>query len=541
MSMDHPAGKQTLSGTAEARRLAESRQGVPWRRWGPYLSERQWGTVREDYSADGDAWAYFPHDHARSRAYRWGEDGIAGFGDDQLNLCLGLALWNERDPILKERLFGLTNSEGNHGEDVKELYYYLDATPSHSWMRMLYKYPQAAFPYARLVEENRRRSTNDPEFELLDTGLFDGDRYFDVEITYAKGAPDDILMEIVATNRGPDPAPLHILPQLWARNTWSWKPGVAKPMLRRIASGEIVARRPRLPAMRLVCDGAPELLFCENETNSERLWGQKAAGYFKDGINDHVVGGDGAAVNPAGFGTKAASHYKLLIPGGASARLAALVSRWNDPNSEERHLLSLLRGHRVKRLLARMLDESEFLSEYGIRAVSKRHEHEPFVFEHQGDRFSVGYVPGESLNNAFGGNSNWRGPIWMPVNYLLIESLRRFHRYYGDEFTVECPTGSGRMMTLDEVARELSRRLSLLFLKDDSGRRPVFGDSERHRNDPAFRDHVLFYEYFHGDTGRGIGASHQTGWTGLVALLLADLARDAAQAGDRHEIAVAAE
>jgi hypothetical protein len=221
--------------------------------------------------------------------------------------------------------------------------------------------------------------------------------------------------------------------------------------------------------------------------------------------------------------------------------LAALVSRWNDPNSEERHLLSLLRGHRVKRLLARLLDESEFLSEYGVRAVSKRHEHEPFVFEHRGERFSVGYVPGESLNNAFGGNSNWRGPIWMPVNYLLMESLRRFHRYYGDDFTVECPTGSGRMMTLDEVARELSRRLSLLFLKDDSGRRPIFGDSERHRNDPAFRDHVLFYEYFHGDTGRGIGASHQTGWTGLVALLLADRARDAAQAGDRHELAVAAE
>ena len=321
MSMDHPAGKQTLSGTAEARRLAEARQGVPWRRWGPYLSERQWGTVREDYSADGDAWAYFPHDHARSRAYRWGEDGIAGFGDDQLHLCLGLALWNGQDPILKERLFGLTNSEGNHGEDVKELYYYLDATPSHSWMRMLYKYPQAAFPYALLVEENRRRGTNDPEFELLDTGAFDGNRYFDVEITYAKAAPDDILMEIVATNRGPDSAPLHVLPQLWARNTWSWKPGVAKPMLRRTASGEIVATRPRLPAMRLVCDGAPELLFCENETNVRRLWGQDAAGYFKDGINDYVVGGDGAAVNPAGFGTKAAAHYKLLIPGGASARV----------------------------------------------------------------------------------------------------------------------------------------------------------------------------------------------------------------------------
>src|SRR5689334_14466335 len=240
---------------AEMQRLLEARDGVPWRRWGSYLSERQWGTVREDYSEHGNAWEYFTHDHARSRAYRWGEDGIAGFGDDELRLCLAVALWNERDPILKERLFGLTNQEGNHGEDVKELYYYLDATPTHSWMRMLYKYPQAEFPYARLVEENRRRGADDPEFELLDSGAFDGNRYFDVEITYAKAAPDDILINIVATNRGPDPAPLHILPHLWARNTWSWKKGDAKPVLRRIPSGEIVATRPRLPAMRLICDG----------------------------------------------------------------------------------------------------------------------------------------------------------------------------------------------------------------------------------------------------------------------------------------------
>src|SRR4051812_742289 len=321
MLTGHPVRNQGLTQTAEERRLGEARQGEPWRRWGPYPSERQWGTVREDYSDHGNAWDHFPHDHARSRAYRWGEDGIAGFADDQLHLCLGVALWNGQDPILKERLFGLTNSEGNHGEDVKELYYYLDATPSHSWMRMLYKYPQAAFPYAQLVEENGRRGTDEPEFELLDTGVFDGDQYFDVEITYAKAEADDILMEIVATNRGPDPAPLHVLPQLWARNTWSWKSGIAKPMLRRTKAGEIVATRPHLPAMRLVCDGAPDLLFCENETNTRRLWSQDSAGYFKDGINDYVVGGDRGAVNPAGFGTKAASHYKLMIPGGGSVRV----------------------------------------------------------------------------------------------------------------------------------------------------------------------------------------------------------------------------
>src|SRR6266851_5182169 len=302
--------------TAEAARLEEIHHGKHWRRWGPYLSERQWGTVREDYSEYGTAWDYFSHDHARSRAYRWGEDGIGGFGDDQLLLCLGLALWNGRDPILKERLFGLTNSEGNHGEDVKELYYYLDGTPTHSWMRMLYKYPQAEFPYAQLVEENRRRGSNDPEFELLDTGVFDDNRYFDVEITYAKAAPDDILMEVVATNRGSEEAPLHIIPQLWARNTWSWKPGAAKPVLRRVGASEIVATHPQMPAMRLVCDGAPELLFCDNESNAGRLWGCERSGYPKDAINDFVVAGDRTAVNPDRFGTKAAAHYRFNVPAG---------------------------------------------------------------------------------------------------------------------------------------------------------------------------------------------------------------------------------
>jgi hypothetical protein len=322
MNAKHGATRQVkLADTAEVRRLDAARDSTAWRRWGPYLSERQWGTVREDYSEHGNAWEHFPHDHARSRAYRWGEDGIAGFSDDQQYLCLGLALWNGRDPILKERLFGLTNSEGNHGEDVKELYYYLDATPTHSWMRMLYKYPQAEFPYARLVEENRRRGSADPEFELIDTGVFDGNRYFDVEVTYAKAAPDDILMEVVATNRGSESAILHLLPQFWFRNTWSWKPGIGRPALRRDGAAGIIATHPSMPTMRLVCDGVPELLFCDNETNAGRLWGQQRPGYFKDGINDYVVSGRQDTVNPAGAGTKAAAHYRMVLDAGGSARL----------------------------------------------------------------------------------------------------------------------------------------------------------------------------------------------------------------------------
>ncbi|HJU15181.1 MAG TPA: glucosidase [Stellaceae bacterium] len=871
-----------LDRPAEAVRLEEIRKGVRWRRWGPYLSERQWGTVREDYSEYGTAWEYFPHDHARSRAYRWGEDGIAGFSDDQALICLALALWNGRDPILKERLFGLTNSEGNHGEDVKELYYYLDATPTHSYMRMLYKYPQAAFPYSELVEENRRRGMAEPEFELIETGVFADNRYFDVEIEYAKADPDDILMQITVHNRAAEAAVLHVLPQLWARNTWAWKPGSPKPHLQAGADGAIIAEHPQLGALRLLCEGRPDLLFCDNETNVRRLWGMNSAcGFFKDGINDYVVRGDRAAVNPERVGTKAAAHYRFDLAAGESARLrlrltrtetaatladfdpvmrrrqeeadefyaalqcdiadpdarlvqrqalsgmlwskqfyyfdipewldgdpgqppppparrygrnadwrhlnnadiismpdkweypwyaawdlafhcvtlayidpgfaknqlillrrewymhpngqlpayewafgdvnppvhawatwrvyeidrahhggkgdraflervfhklminftwwvnrkdaegrnifqggflgldnigifdrsaplptggsinqsdgtawmamyalnmmrialelalddhvyediaskffehflyiaeamtniggdgiglwdeedefyydvlhlpggqrvplrvrsmvgliplfavevldasvfarlpafsarmhwfldhrphlAQLVSRWRDANQSEQHLLSLLRGHRMKRLLRRMLDESEFLSDYGVRSLSKFHEKHPYVFEHAGHRFSVGYVPGESNSGVFGGNSNWRGPIWMPVNFLLIESLQRFHSYYGDDFKVECPTGSGRLLHLGEIAAELARRLCRIFQVDEFGNRAVFGGSPLHRDDPQFRDHVLFYEYFHGDTGRGIGAAHQTGWTGLIALLL---------------------
>jgi hypothetical protein len=871
------------AGTAEGLRLAEIGRGIRWRRWGTYLSERQWGTVREDYSANGDAWNYFPHDHARSRAYRWGEDGIAGWGDDQLLLCLALALWNGRDPILKERFFGLSNPEGNHGEDVKEQYYYLDGTPTHSYMRMLYKYPQAAFPYDLLVAENHRRGRDAPEFELLDTGVFADDRYFDIEVEYGKAAVDDILMRITVHNCAAEPAVLHVLPQLWARNIWSWKEASMKPRLVARDDHSVSIDHPLLPPMRLACCGHPEILFCDNETNVRRLEGTSAPGaYFKDGINDYLVRGDHAAVNPARLGTKAAAHYLLRLAGGEeqqlrlrlthdegvigldtfddlmdrrraeadefyatlqhdiadpdgrrvqrqafagmlwnkqfyyfdvpewlagdplrppppeprkhgrdadwphlnncdiiampdkweypwyaswdlafhslilaqidpgyaksqlllltrdwymhpngqlpayewafgdvnppvhawaawrvyeidreqrggqgdraflerlfhklmlnftwwvnrkdvdghnifqggflgldnvgifdrsaplptggtinqsdgtawmamytlnlmrialelalddhvyediaskffehflyiaeamtniggngiglwdeadefyydvlhlpdgkriplklrsmvgliplfavevldatvfsrlpgfSARthwfldhrpqLARLVSRWRDPSAGERHLLSLLRGHRMKRLLSRMLDETEFLSEYGVRSLSKYYLDNPYVFQHAGHEIEVHYVPGEARSGLFGGNSNWRGPVWLPVNSLIIESLRRFHSYYGDDFKVECPAGSGQFLHLGEVAAELSRRLCRLFLRDENGRRPVFGDSPLQQQDPRFRDHVLFYEYFDGDTGRGCGASHQTGWTGIVTLLLA--------------------
>jgi hypothetical protein len=896
---------------AEQKRLAaaEARQ---WQKWGPYLSERQWGTVREDYSAHGNAWEYLPHDHARSRAYRWGEDGIAGLSDDQSRLCLSLALWNGKDPILKERIFGLTNSEGNHGEDVKELYYYLDATPTHSYLKMLYKYPQREFPYAQLVEENRRRGKEQPEFELLDTGIFDDDRYFDVFVEYAKAGPDDILMLVTVHNRGPETATIHLLPQLWFRNTWSWKNGAAKPELTVTNDGAIAARHHELGSYRLYCEGSPELLFCDNETNSRRLYGRSdAQGQFKDSFHEYVISGNKSAVNPQQAGTKAAAHYTLTVPASGSvgvrlrlsatnttsspsplngeragvrgetdrhrsspsdefaefdkffslrrneaddfyaelqkdiadpdtrlvqrqafagmiwskqffyydvpewikgdcnqppppaerkhgrnrewshlnnadiismpdkweypwyaawdlafhciplamvdaefaksqlvlltrewymhpngqlpayewafgdvnppvhawatwrvfqmdrkqrraqnpddpgdlaflervfhklmlnftwwvnrkdaqgrnifqggflgldnigcfdrsaplptggfinqadgtawmamyslnlmhialelARhnptyqdiatkffehflhiaeamnniggegiglwddqdqfyydvlnlpngsmvplkvrslvgliplfavevlesslldevpefkerlewflsyrpdLANLVSRWNEPGMKQRHLLSLLRGHRMKCLLRRMLDETEFLSDFGIRAISRHHLDNPYEFHTNGSTMSVGYQPAESNSGLFGGNSNWRGPIWMPVNYLLIESLQKFHHYYGDDFKVECPTGSGQFKTIAAVADELSLRLSRLFLKGEDDQRPVLKYHAKLASDPHFKDYVLFHEYFHGDNGRGVGASHQTGWTGLIAKLL---------------------
>jgi hypothetical protein len=853
----------------------------PWRKWGPYLSERQWGTVREDYSPDGSAWQYFPHEQARSRAYRWGEDGIAGLSDSGQRLCLALALWNGRDPILKERLFGLTNAEGNHGEDVKELYYYLDATPTHSYLKMLYKYPQREFPYGLLVENNRRHGRSKPEFELLDTGVFDDDRYFDVFVEYAKSSPEDILMLVGVHNRGPEEAAIRILPQLWFRNTWSWKEGAPKPEISLSTDGVAAARHPKLGTYYLHAEGATEWLFCDNETNVRRLYGVQARGFFKDGFHDYVIKGDRKAVNPANKGTKAAAHYELTVPSGgmtsvrlrltdtmehdvfggfdsmfakcrqeadafyrdlqagipdADARnvqrqafagliwskqfyyfdvpewlrgdpaqpppppqrrhgrnwewqhvnnadiismpdkweypwyaawdlafhciplalvdpefakaqlvfltrewymhpngqlpayewafgdvnppvhawatwrvfqidrkrrggsgdlaflervfhklmlnftwwvnrkdaqgrnifqggflgldnigvfdrssplpavgfisqadgtswmamyslnlmrialelalhnpvyediatkffehflhiaqamtnmaetgqglwdekdsffydvlhlhddrvvplkvrsmvgliplfavetlepemlrklpgfdrrlnwflnyrpdLAQLVSRWTKPGLGERRLLSLLRGHRMKCLLRRMLDETEFLSDYGVRALSRHHLDHPYVFSDCGQELSVLYQPAESDSGMFGGNSNWRGPIWFPVNYLIVESLQKFHHYYGDDFTIECPTGSGRFITIDQVAQELTARLTKLFLRNADGRRPLFEGCEKLQRDPHFRDNILFYEYFHGDSGRGVGASHQTGWTGLIAKLL---------------------
>ncbi len=867
--------------TREGARLLEAREGVAWRRWGPYPSDRQWGTVREDYSADGEAWTSLPHDHARSRAYRWGEDALAGFGEEKLRWCLGLALWNRHDPILKERLFGLTNAEGNHGEDVKELYYHLDATPTHSYLKMLYKYPQRAYPYERLLEENRSRGQDRPEFELIDTGLFDDGRYFDVFVEYAKAAPDDILMRVRIVNRGPDEAQLSVLPQLWARNDWSWSDGVARPSLQGVSERELHAQHPGLEAMRCFVESADRLLFCDNETNVRRLYGQSASGFFKDGINDFVVAGDTGAINPEPRGTKCAALHEISLAAGAEhvlrlrlrpeaetaapfdgfddvfrlrieeadafyaalqardadadrrsvqrqalagmiwskqfyyynvhlwlegdarppkpppgrgvlrngdwghvrasdimsmpdkweypwfaswdlalqcpvlalvdpdfakqqillltrewfihpnaalpayewsfsdanppvhawsawrvfemdrecngvadhlflrrvfnkllmnftwwvnrkdatgrnvfqggflgldniaifdrsaplptggelsqsdgtawmamyalamlhiavelslqdsayedvaakffehflliaaaegislwdeqdqffydqlgfpdgrriplrARsmvgliplfavtilsgeqidrlpqlkaqmgwflenrpdLAGLVSHWDVPGTGDTTLISLLRAHRLTKILQYMLDETEFLSPHGIRAVSKAHERQPYRLECDGQDYELGYWPAESRSRLFGGNSNWRGPVWMPVNYLLIESLRRLHRYYGDGLKVECPTGSGNMASLHDVACELSRRLVGLFTRGTDGRRAVHGAPAILQDDPHFRELALFYEYFDGDTGRGVGASHQTGWSGLVALLIQQLSQE---------------
>jgi hypothetical protein len=876
----------THKNTEQRRLEAAFAEGEGWKKWGPYLSERQWGTVREDYSAHGNAWDYFPHDHARSRAYRWGEDGIAGISDSRQRLCLALALWNTRDPILKERLFGLTNSEGNHGEDVKELYYYLDATPSHSYLKMLYKYPQREYPYGHLLGENRRRGMSQPEYELIDTGLFEDDRYFDVNVEYAQAGPDDILMRICIENRAPEPANIHVLPQIWFRNTWSWRPGRRKPLLESAGGQAIRAQHNGLGTYFLYADGtAADILFCENETNTRRLWNESSGpAHPKDAIHAHVVKHHTHAVNPNRTGTKAAIWYRERIPvnGRAEFRLrlsraelakpfsdfaavfaqrireadefyadlqngiesadarrvqrqafagmiwskqffyfdipqwlngdptqppppdarrhgrnrdwthlnnadilsmpdkweypwyaawdlafhciplahldasfakeqlvlltrewymhpngqmpayewafgdvnppvhawaawrvfqidrkqrggsgdleflerilhklmlnftwwvnrkdaqgrnvfqggflgldnigvfdrsselptgghidqadgtswmamyalnlmrialelaqhnrvyediatkffehflhiaeamnhiggengdgvglwddedkffydvlhlpdgrtqslkirsmvgliplfavetlepellnkvpdfkrrlewfleyrpdlAALVSNWKEEGRGHRRLLSLLRGHRMKRLLRRMLDEAEFLSNYGIRALSRVHERDPYIYRHGGMDLSVRYQPAESDSGLFGGNSNWRGPIWFPVNFLIIESLQKFHHYYGDDFKVECPTGSGRFVTLNEAANEVAARLTRIFLADGSGCRPAFAHHPRMQTDRHFRDHLLFYEYFHGDTGRGVGASHQTGWTGLVAKLL---------------------
>ncbi|GAB2873793.1 glucosidase family protein [Hymenobacter ruber] len=869
----------------EQSRLAEANAGTkPWRKFGPYVADRQWGTVREDYSANGDAWNFTTHDQARSRAYRWGEEALAGFCDEEQHLCFGLGLWNGQDAILKERLFGLSGPEGNHGEDVKEVYYYLDATPTHSYQRMLYKYPQHAFPYEWLVQENARRDRMKPEFELMDTAIFLENKYFDVFVEYAKADAEDVLIQLTIVNRGPAEATLHLLPQLWFRNTWAWGEDAYRPKLAATADNHIHAEHRDLGRFTLYCEEAPSLLFCENATNNGRLHNAPSTEqFFKDGINDYLLHGQAGAVNAARTGTKAAAHYELTIAAGATrvvrlrlaapdlkapfadfdqalklrlaeadqfyqtlqadlpsadARLvqrqafagmlwskqfyyydvprwltgdpafppppserlegrnstgwvhlnnqhiismpdtweypwyaawdlafhclplaqldaqfakdqllllcrdwymhpngqlpayewklsdvnppvhayatwrvfkmdqkahgghgdvkfletifhrllinftwwvnrkdrdgrnifeggflgldnigvfdrsaplpyggyleqadgtawvamyalnmmrialqlsqtnpvyqdlaskffehflyiaeamtnvanehmdlwddedefyydalntpdrghellkvrslvglipmfavevidedllkgapeflarmnwfldnrpalASLVSRWQEPGKGARHLLSLLRGHRVKRLLSRMLDEAEFLSPYGVRSLSRYHLEHPFVFRGTETQFTVNYEPAESQTSLFGGNSNWRGPVWMPMNFLLIESLQRFHHYYGDDFKVEYPTNSGKTVTLLEVADALTTRLTQLFLRDpETGRRACFGDDKQLQTDPNFRDHLWFHEYFHGDNGHGLGASHQTGWTGLIAKLL---------------------
>ena len=872
----------------EQKRLNIAReQGVPWKKWGPYLSERQWGTVREDYSADGNAWDYFSHDQSRSRAYRWGEDGLAGISDDKQQLCFALALWNGRDPILKERLFGLTNSESNHGEDVKEYYFYIDSTPTHSYMKYLYKYPQREYPYRQLVETNRGRSREEFEYELLDTGIFDDDRYFDVFVEYAKADPEDLLVKISVHNRGPEAAQIHVLPTLWFRNTWSWGEGEPKPAIH-ADKGEIRASHPKLGDYTLRPEGSPELLFTENESNAHRLWGQSNQSPFvKDGFHEYVVAGHANAVNPAKTGTKGAAHYVLNVPAGGSkvvrlrlsaklegdaftkfdeifaARLAeadefydritpknlsederrvhrqalagmlwskqfyyfdldkwllehdshpvlgsgkgkarnaewfhmlnqdviSMPDKWEYPwyaawdlgfhtialslvdfDFAKEQLLLMLRtlyahpngqipayewnfsdvnppvhawatlflfrietelgradfrflersfqglsqnfnwwinrkdpegknvfgggflgldnigvfdrsaplptgGHldqadgtawmafyclcmleialilteydtvyeevagryleqfgwityamdrvganqsqlwdehdgffydllhfpngdvtslkirsmvgllplcaatvfetgflkehpkiyemielfrkrhpevmkklataddpalggyggrrmaavcnkeKLVRVLRYMLDENEFLSPYGIRSLSKYHRDHPFVFYLEGREYRVDYLPAESNTGMFGGNSNWRGPIWMPVNGLIIRGLLLMYPFYGPDFKVECPTGSGKYMTLFEVAREIARRLSSMFLRDATGNRPVYGGTKKFQEDPYWKDYILFYEYFHGDNGAGLGASHQTGWTGIIARVLDLFAR----------------
>jgi hypothetical protein len=876
-----------VSQTKEENRLEAARsEGTPWRKWGPYLSERQWGTVREDYSQDGNAWDYFTHDQARSRAYHWGEDGLAGISDDHQLLCFSVALWNGKDAILKERAFGLTNSEANHGEDLKEYYFYLDSTPTHSYMKYLYKYPQKAYPYLDLIQTNRGRNRLDMEYELLDTGIFNEDRYFDVFVEYAKQGPEDLLIQISVANRGPEAAALTVLPTLWFRNTWTWWPGTPKPSLKQVRGQKdfqvIAASQADLGERFLYCEGDAPLLFTENETNNERIFGTpNNSPYVKDGINNYVVEKNESAVNPGKTGTKAAAQYQLNVGAGRTATIrlrlsdvppativdpfksfaatmharqgeadefyqtvtpervtkdAALVMRqamagmlwskqyfffdvdkwlaehgddpmkpggrsmrnvewfhmvnqhiismpdkweypwyaawdlafhtialtvvdtdfakeqldlmlqeffihptgqipayeWNfsdvnppvhawaslflyrteqaqgkgdieflkrtfnklmlnfswwvnrkdrfgknlfeggflgldnigvfdrssplptgghleqadgtawvslfcqnmgeiavelaahDPAYEDmatkfvdhflwiaramnqtgpegmwdeedgfyydvlrlpdgsaqrlkvrsmvgllplcattviepwqrervpkvaqtmferlrrmpelrdsihatgpghfgyggRGMAALVNENRLRRILTRMLDENEFLSPYGIRALSRYHNEHPFVVHVEGQEFKVNYLPAESDTGMFGGNSNWRGPVWMPVNALLIRALLSFYAFYGDNFKIECPTGSGKLMNLFEVAREIANRLTAIFLRDKSGRRPVYGGTEKFQTDPQWKDYLLFFEYFHGDNGAGLGATHQTGWTGLVGKLV---------------------
>jgi Glycosyl hydrolase family 63 C-terminal domain len=869
---------------AELQRLQIRNDNKGWKKWGPYLAERQWGTVREDYSRWGDAWGFVSHDAARSYAYRWGDDGIGGISDNKGHICLSFSFWNHHDKILKERFFGVTGPEGNHGEDVKELYYYLDSTPTHSYMKMLYKYPQQAFPYQKILEETRRRSRKEPEYEIIDTGVFDDNRYFDIFIEYAKADENDLLIKITAHNRYKKAAPLTVLPTVWFRNTWSrgYEQFNYKPILTGIANSQIEVSHRMFGNYKMYLENADELIFCDNETNTKRLYNTpNETVYTKDGINDYIIDKRTFATNPNHIGTKAAGHYKRMVAAGESVTiklrfttntqlrtpfedfdeifnkriteaheyyadlqknitnielqniqrqafagmlwnkqfyyynvnewlkgdpkmpfkfdgreyprntqwkhlytanilsmpdkweypwfaawdlafhtvtlarldanfakrqlavvlreyymhpngqlpayewnftdvnppvhawatwqvylidkeatgtgdinflerifhkllmnftwwvnrkdtegnnifsggflgldnigvfdrsaelptggrleqadgtgwmamftlnmlriaceisltrptyqdmaskffehflqiaaamnavgednislwdeedqfyydvlhlpngqsklmklrsmvgliplfavevldeellsklpdfkrrlewvlnnrpdLAALISRWHEPGKGENHLLSLLRGHRMKMLLKRMLDPEEFLSEYGIRSMSKRYEKTPYEFKINGDVFSVQYTPAESDLSIFGGNSNWRGPIWFPLNYLLFDSLLKFSQYYGDDYEVEYPTNSGDVTSVHEVALGLANRLIAIFKRNESGNVPVFDSYKTMQDDPYFKDYYLFYEYFHGDNGAGLGAAHQTGWTGLVADLI---------------------
>lgn len=869
--------------SAEQTRLQEDKECKKhWKKWGPYLTERQWGTVREDYSPDGAAWENVTHDDARSKAYRWGEEGIAGISDYKQKLCLGWAFWNGKDPFIKERLFGLTGNQGNHGEDVKEIYYYLDSTPTHSYMKMLYKYPQTEFPYEKLVNENKKAGKLNPEYEIMDTGIFDEDRYFDIFIEYAKNDFEDIVAKATIHNRGPEDADIWVMPTLWFRKTWFTGHEPFMPRLSKTNENSIKAFSPKSGNFTINFCGEPELKFCDNETNQQRLYNiPNEKKFLKDAINDYIVNGDSTHINPANFGTKAAAIYKITIPAGESReitlrmqhqvtedplelcdecmnlrrieadefyqtiqdritdpdlvriqrqafagmmwskqfyyydverwlegdpgrysppvsrkkgrnskwvhlqnydiismpdkweypwyaawdlafhcipisrldpefakdqlllllsewymhpngqipayewnfsdvnppvlayavqrvyqidkkanggkgdqefleralhklmlnftwwvnqkdsdgknifeggflgldnislfdrshakhyqgkleqadgtswmamfslnmlrmsldlcefnkvyqftatkflehflyiagamsnisnehislwddednffydvfhlqgkepnkmkvrsivgiipffavepipeymfenlpefkkrlefflrekpKLAALVSSWIQPGYDKRRLFSLLRGHRMKSVLHKMLDSEEFLSDFGIRSLSKYHEKNPYTMRINGDSFSIKYTPGESDMQMFGGNSNWRGPIWFPINYLIIESLKKFDFYYGGDFSIEYPTGSGNYLTMDIIAKELSLRCMKIFMRDENGHRPVFGRNKKFQEDPHFKDYILFYEYFHGDSGQGLGASHQTGWTGLVSEMI---------------------
>ncbi len=544
-------------------------------KWGTYLVERQWGTVREDYSAEGDAWNYFPHDHARSRVYRWGEDGLAGWSDDQQRLCFALALWNGKDPILKERLFGLTNGEGNHGEDVKELYYYEDNTPAHDYARMRYLYPQAEFPYRELVEVNAQRGRLEPEYELADTGVFKENRYFDIAVEYAKAADHDMCIQITIRNCGPEPVPLWVLPTLWFRNRWSF--GVeAKPGIAAVENHAVLAKHVDLGEYLFCFEKTPtHLLFTDNETNTERLFNsQNVTPFVKDAFHkpqygvyvrqfferfeqisaalhalQDAVGDDfqgfyfDLLTLPDGERIPLRVHsFVGLIPLFAGLSLGAedlanvpdfadffkgflqknnvsdgCIFADNNENPT-RYLLSFIPPERLEKLLSAVFDSVEMLADYGIRSVSKRHE-AGIGIEVNGTFFEMHYVPGESDSGMFGGNSNWRGPVWIPVNFLLVDTLRRYHVFFGDTVTIEVPAGSGRRITLGAAADELCHRLLSLFLPDENGYRILHGEPDTATHPPDFHDNILFYEYFHADSGRGLGASHQTGWTALVGML----------------------